>query len=210
MESWQDQAIVLHIRPHGENGAVVSVLTENHGRHAGYVRGATSSKMRGVLQAGNLVGVEWSSRTMEQLGAFRLEQIRLLASSFWNDPLRLSALMSACALCDAGLPEREGHEGLFHGLLSLFEALESENWAATYLFWEIMLLRELGFALDFKRCASTGGSEDLIYMSPKSGRAVSAAAGAPCKLCGMWGLAMPILAAGSFAIIFGISSITSP
>jgi len=181
MEHWQDQGIVLAARSHGESGAVVSLLTKENGRHAGYVRGACGAKMRGTLEAGNLVDTRWQARTEDDLGAFALELSQSFAPRFMQDALRLSALQAACALCDAALPEREGHPGLFHGLLALFEALEGEVWGPAYVMWEVALLRELGFSLDFSRCAGGGDDANLAYMSPKTGRAVSEEAAAPYK-----------------------------
>ncbi len=181
MERWQDQGIVLSARRHGENGAVVSLLTESHGRHAGYVRGAHSTKGRGTLEAGNIVDVSWQSRVSDQLGSFSLELSKNPTAHFIAEPLKLGALQSACALCDAALPEREGHSGLFYGLLSLFDALTTEVWAPAYVMWEIAFLRELGFSLDLGKCAGGGDDLELVYVSPKTGRAVSAGAGAIYK-----------------------------
>lgn len=181
MESWRDHGIVLSVRGHGESGAVVSLLTEDHGRHAGYVRGAGGSKLRGVIQPGNLVAVTWSSRMSDQLGAFALEPERAITGPLLGDPLRLAALISACSLTDAGLPEREGHPGLFHGLLALLDMLEGDAWGPTYIMWEIAFMRELGFGLDLARCAGGGDPETLAYVSPKSGRAVSAEQGEAYK-----------------------------
>lgn len=177
MEIWQDQGIVLAARSHGENGAVVSLLTEGRGRHAGYIRGVHSTKMRGTLEAGNLVDANWQSRVDGQLGTFTLELQKNGAAQFMQDPLKLGALQSACALCDAALPEREGHPGLFHGLLALMEALDGDVWAQAYVMWEIAFLKELGFSLDLMKCAGGGDAHDLMYVSPKTGRAVSRAAG---------------------------------
>lgn len=177
MEQWEDQAIVLAARPHGESGAVVSLLTAEHGRHAGYVRGAYSSRMRGTLEPGNIVDARWQSRIADQLGSLSVELIKSPASRFLQDGRRLAALKSAAALCDAALPEREGHAGLYHGLLALFEVLEGDHWGPAYVMWEIALLRELGFSLDLKKCAGGGDASDLLYVSPKTGRAVSRAAG---------------------------------
>ena len=98
-----------------------------------------------------------------------------------DDPLRLGALLSACALCDAAMPERESHTGIFNGFLALLDTLGSDSWSAAYIVWEIALLRELGFSLDFSCCASSGDRKNLYYMSPKSGRAVSKDAGKPYK-----------------------------
>ncbi len=181
MEHWRDQAIVLGARSHGENGAVLSVLTEHNGRHAGYVRGARSSKMRGILERGNLLSVDWNARVSDNLGSYNIEPISNLAANVLDDPLRLSALVAACRICDEALPEREGHAGLFHGMLAMLEALESEGWAIVYVMWEVALLRELGFSLDLSRCAGGGDDTDLAYVSPKTGKAVSAAEGEPYK-----------------------------
>jgi DNA repair protein RecO (recombination protein O) len=177
MELWEDQGIVLATRPHGENGAVVSLLTEGRGRHAGYVRGAHSSKNRGTLEPGNLVDAHWQSRVEGNLGTLTLELQKNAASQYMTDALRLAALQSACALCDTALPEREGHPGLFHGLLALTEALDTDLWGPAYVMWEIALLKELGFSLDLSKCAGGGDLNDLFYVSPKTGRAVSKAAG---------------------------------
>lgn len=181
MEQWEDQGIVLAVRAHGENGAVVSLLTQDHGRYAGYMRGATSSKHRGTLELGNLVDARWQSRVSDNLGFYALELAQNAAAGFMQDSLRLGALQSACALCDAALPEREGHAGLFHGLRALMEALEGDVWAPAYVMWEIALLREMGFSLDLSRCAGGGDKDALAYMSPKTGRAVSSEAGEPYK-----------------------------
>lgn len=181
MEQWQDQAIVLAVRPHGENGAVASLLTEAQGRHAGYVRGAQGTKMRGTMEVGNLVDARWSARTSDSLGSLSLELSQNPSAHIMSDPLKLGALQSACALCDSALPEREGHPGLFHGLGALFAALQTDIWAEAYIMWEIAFLKELGFALDISRCAGGGDDGRLAYVSPKTGRAVSEEAGEPYK-----------------------------
>ena len=154
MESWQDQGIVLKTRPHGETGAVVTLLTENHGRHAGYLPGGQSSRHRSAIERGNLVSVHWRGQGHDQLGSWAIEPERNYASAVIDDPLKLGALLSACALCDAALPEREGHPGLFHGLQALFEAMDSDIWGPAYVMWEIAFLRELGFGIDLSRCVA--------------------------------------------------------
>lgn len=181
MEQWRDQGIVLSARPHGENGAVVALLTEANGRHAGYVHGAQSSKKRSMVEPGSSVSVAWSSRVSDALGTYQLEADRGLPPGVMQDPLKLSALLSACALCDAALPEREGHSGLYYGLQAMIAALESEVWAATYVMWELALLKELGFGLDLTKCAMNGDASTLAFVSPKSGRAVSTAQAMPYK-----------------------------
>lgn len=177
MEQWRDQGFVLSVRPHGEGGAVVAVLTEEHGRHAGFVHGAQSTKKRAMLEPGTLVSIEWKSRVADNLGSMALEQEAGLPHGIMDDPLRLGALLSACALCDSALPEREGHPGLFYGFKTMMEMMEQDIWGAAYVFWEIALLKELGFGLDLTKCAGGGDAKTLAYVSPKSGRAVSYAAG---------------------------------
>ena len=181
MESFQDQGIVLSIRPHGENGAIVNLMTQGQGRACGYVRGARSSKMRGTLEPGNIVDANWQSRVADGLGTYTLELSKSHAASFMQDPLRLGALQSACALVDAALPEREAHAGLYHGLCALFDVLEQDIWGAAYVMWEIAFLKELGFSLDLSKCAGGGDDNALAYVSPKTGRAVSYEAGAPYR-----------------------------
>lgn len=181
MERWEDQGIVLSVRGHGENGAIVSLLTEHNGRHAGYVRGAKSSKMRGTIEPGNLVDAHWNARVSDSLGSYDLEAVKSYGPLYMGDALKLAALQSACALCDVALPEREGHAGLFHGLIALLDNLDQEIWAAAYVVWEIAFLRELGFSLDFSKCAGGGETQRLAYISPKTGRAVSYEAGEPYK-----------------------------
>lgn len=181
MESFQDQGIVLSVRPHGENGAVVALMTEGQGRCAGYVRGARSSKMRGTLEPGNVVDANWQSRVADGLGTFSLELSRSVSAHFMQDALKLGALQSSCALCDAALPEREVHAGLYHGLIALFGMLEGDVWGPAYVMWEVAFLKELGFSLDLSRCAGGGDDQALAYVSPKTGRAVSYEAGAPYR-----------------------------
>ncbi|MEM9468736.1 MAG: DNA repair protein RecO [Pseudomonadota bacterium] len=173
MESWTDQGIVLSARAHGEGGAIVALLTENNGRHAGYLHGAQSKAKRSMLEPGSHVKAEWRSRVSDNLGSYALEPLGGLPAGILDEPLKLSALLSACALCDAALPEREGHPGLYHGLLELMNAMESEFWAVSYVMWEIALLRELGFRLELDKCAAKGDPQTLTHVSPKSGRAVS-------------------------------------
>lgn len=181
MEQWRDQGIVLSARSHGENGAIVALLTEQNGRHAGYVHGAQSSKKRGMIDPGNLVSVEWSSRVSDALGTYQMEPDAGLPHGVMDDPLKLGALLSACALCDAALPEREGHPGLFYGLQAMIASLDTDIWGATYVMWELALLKELGFGLELNKCAMQGDAATLAYVSPKSGRAVSMAAAMPYK-----------------------------
>lgn len=181
MIEWEDIGILLSVRPHGETGGIASILTREHGRAAGYVYGAVSGRKRGMLEIGNVVSVHWQARGNDQLGTFTLELERSHVADVLDDPLRLTALQSACALADKTMPEQERHQGVFEGMMALLDSFSGELWAPSYIFWEIGLLRELGFGLDLSKCVSSGVTEGLIYVSPKSGCAVSAVAGAPYK-----------------------------
>jgi DNA repair protein RecO (recombination protein O) len=174
---WTDEAIILAVRPHGENGAVVSLLTRSHGRHSGLVRGAHSKANRGTLLPGNRVEAWWRARLAEQLGMLRCEVLDAHAAQVLDHPLRLAALSSACALCELALPDRQPHSALFTALAALLHALGSESWPSVYVHWELALLRDLGYGLDLGSCAATGSNDNLAYVSPKTGRAVSLSAG---------------------------------
>ncbi len=178
---WFDKGIVVSVRPHGETSAIVNILTEERGRCCGYVKGAQSKKMRPVLDLGNEVEARWFSRVEENLGHFTLELLRPHASLHMGDYAKLSAVQAGCALIDRCLPEREQHLSVYEGFRVFLESLDSPVWAETYIFWEMALLKELGFGLDLKKCAAGGDNDELAYVSPKTGRAVSLSAGEPYK-----------------------------
>jgi DNA repair protein RecO (recombination protein O) len=182
MIEWRDSAFVLGARRHGESAQIVELLTRAHGRHLGLVRGGQTPKRRGILQPGNEVAASWRGRLSEHLGALILEPVRAHAAALLDDPLRLAGLSAAAALLSATLPEREPHGDVFAGFAGLIAALDSApDWPARYVEWERDLLAALGFGLDLSRCAATGATTDLAYVSPKSGRAVSRAAGLPYR-----------------------------
>jgi len=179
---WLDEGIVLAMRKHGESAAIVSLLTAEHGRHAGLLRGGAGRRLRGLAQPGNLVRATWRARLPEHLGSYALELSHAGAGRLFDAPERLAGLAAACAVVEVTVPEREPHPALYQAMLALLEALaESEAWAAVYVRFEIGLLQELGFGLDLSRCAMTGAHEGLTYVSPKSGRAVTEAAAQPWK-----------------------------
>ncbi|MFO1057804.1 MAG: DNA repair protein RecO [Dongiaceae bacterium] len=179
---WTEEGIVLAVRRHGEGGAVVTLLTRGQGRHAGLVRGAFGPALRGVLQPGNRVRGHWRARLAEHLGHLAVEPVSSRAAAILDDPLRLAALDAVTALAEAALPEREPHPGVHDRLEMLLELLvgpaPSGLWGAALLRWELALLAELGFGLDLASCAVTGGTAELAYVSPRTGRAVSRAAAA--------------------------------
>src|SRR3546814_150391 len=163
------------------SAVIAQLLTRGLGRHAGLVRGGQSARLRGVYQSGNLVAATWSGRLPEHLGTLECELVRSYAAKVLDDSDRLAALSAATAVCEGAMPEREPHPACYEGLLALFEALEGEHWAEVYVRWELALLAELGFGLDLSGCAAGGDNDQLAYVSPRSGRAVSLSAGAPYR-----------------------------
>ncbi len=171
---WRDQGIVLAVRRHGEANAIVDVFTETHGRHAGVVRGGASRKMTPVLQPGTQVDVAWRARLEEHLGAYQVEPIRSRAGGALSDRLALSGLNAVTGLLTFALPEREPQTAIYRRTMGVLDLLgEAEIWPLAYLRWELGLLEDLGFGLDLSACAVTGATEGLVYVSPKTGRAVS-------------------------------------
>lgn len=176
---WTDEGIVLSHRAHGETSAIAEVFSRRHGRHLGLVRGGRSRQMRPVLQIGNHVDATWMARLAEQLGQFRLELRTSYAAKAMPSGARLAALSSVCALLKT-LPERDAHPNLYEVTLFLLSFFDDDDvWPALVVRWELTLLEELGFGLDLTACAATGGNDDLVYVSPRTGRAVSASAGEP-------------------------------
>jgi DNA repair protein RecO (recombination protein O) len=177
---WQEEGIVLATRRHGESSLVVNLLTPSHGRHAGLVRGGAGRKARPLYQVGNRLQVAWRARLAEQLGSFSAELLVPTAARVMDDPDRLAALGSACALLQTTLPERDPHPRLYNRLAVFTDMLiENAGWLGGYVRFELALLADLGFGLDLTACAVTGRSEDLAYVSPRTGRAVSRSAAAP-------------------------------
>src|SRR5579859_2006175 len=168
---WIDEAVLLSARPHGETGLLVALLTREHGRHAGLVSFGQSKKHRPAWQTGTLFEIKWQARLAEHLGTVTGEGRTAYAA-------RLGGVAAVCAVAEACIPEREPHPAAFAGLIAFLDELGEDHWPSLYAHWELGILGELGFGLDLSVCAATGTSEDLVYVSPKSGRAVSARAGA--------------------------------
>lgn len=178
---WTDSGYILATRKHGESGVIVELFCRAQGRHLGLVRGGGGARLRPLLQPGNLVKATWRARLSEHLGQFSLDGEALSAAEFIADPLALAALSTLNAQLRL-LPERDPHPAMYDGYQALHGALRAgADWAAAFVLWEHRLLRELGFGLDLSECAGTGARDELIYVSPKSGRAVSAGAGAPYR-----------------------------
>ena len=174
---WTDEGIVLSARKHGESAAIVNLLTEGHGRHAGLVRGGAGKRARGIYEPGNRVRAAWKARLEEHLGNYTCELLQASAAEWLDDPMRLAGLSAVCAVAEAALPERE----TYARLSEFIAGLGRDDWLKSYVMWERDLLADMGFGLDLSECAGGGGGAGLAYVSPKSGRAVSRAAGETYK-----------------------------
>jgi DNA repair protein RecO (recombination protein O) len=175
---WSDSGLVLSARPHGESGSILEVFTRTHGRHLGLVRG---SRNRALLQAGNGLTLHWRARLADHLGSFTLELASARAGALMEDRNALTGLNAISATAAAALPERMAYPALFDAAEILLGAMTTEDfahWGPLYVRWEAGLLDALGFGLDLSQCAATGQTADLIYVSPRSGRAVSRDGGA--------------------------------
>ena len=171
---WRGEAILLSVRRHGESSAIIEVFTEEKGRHTGVVRGGTSRKIAPILQPGAQLDVYWRARLEDHIGAFTVEPVRSRAALVMDNRLALSGLNAVTALLGFCLPEREPHPALYRRSGQLLDLLGQDNlWPLAYLQWEAALLNEMGYGLDLDACAVTGATDDLCYVSPKSGRAVS-------------------------------------
>ncbi|MDE3240460.1 MAG: DNA repair protein RecO [Paracoccaceae bacterium] len=171
---WRDEGVLLSVRGHGESAAIIEVFTAAHGRHAGVVRGGASRRIAPILQPGAQLALTWRARLEDHIGAFTIEPIRERASAVLSDRLALAGLNAVATLLAFALPEREAHPALYRTSIAMFDALVAGgDWPLAYLRWEMLLLEELGFGLDLTSCAVTGTRDDLAYVSPKTGRAVS-------------------------------------
>lgn len=181
---WTDTAIILHAERYGEADAVLELLTREHGRHRGFVKGGMSRRRRADLQPGNQIEATWRARLHSQLGRFQIEVSKARVADLIQVPSRLGAFNAAAAVLIAAMPEREEHRRAYDGLVAFLDLLAGDDagpldHGAALVHFEIGILSELGFGLDLESCAATGETADLVYVSPKSGRAVSASAGAP-------------------------------
>lgn len=182
MIRWEDEAIVIFSRKHGERQVISTVLSKNHGRHKGVFRPTKANKP--LTQCGTVVQAGWRARLSEHLGSWAFESLYTPLPFVLNNPLALKALNAACALVEVCLPEHDPAPNVYTALLHLMHEFENpapSSWLKAYCYFELFLLKQTGITLDFKRCAATGSSENLIYVSPRSGRAVCEKAGEPYK-----------------------------
>jgi len=178
---WTDEGIVLGVKRQGETSVILELLTQERGRHLGLVRGGSGTRLRGVLQPGNSLRATWRARLDDHLGNYAVEGLHLRAASFLGAAHAVHGVTHLAALCRL-LAEREPHAGLHDTLETILDALDDRAAVAPMIAqFELAFLAELGFGLDLSSCAATGVTRDLIYVSPKSGRAVSRAGGEPYR-----------------------------
>lgn len=172
---WRDEGLLLSVRRHGESNAIAEVLTAEHGRHSGLVRGGRGPQLAPILQPGAQLALEWRARLSEHLGIFKVEPIKSRVGAILADKVLLAALNSVSVLTHLLVPEREPAPTLYRASIMLADALAARDpeWPGRYVEWEVILLETLGFGLDLDRCAASGTREDLVYVSPRTGRAVS-------------------------------------
>ena len=176
---WVDEGIVLGFRKHGESSAILEIMTSMRGRHLGLVRGGAGARLRPVLEPGNTIRVTWRARLDEHLGNYAVEGLKIRGASYFASAHALFGLTHICELVRL-LPERDPHPAIHQLLMEILEELQHAPLAAQRVAqFELQLLAELGFGLDLEECAASGVRDDLIYVSPKSGRAISREAGAP-------------------------------
>ncbi|MGE4350941.1 MAG: DNA repair protein RecO [Bdellovibrionales bacterium] len=178
---WIDEGIILSAQPHGETSVIVTLLTAEHGRHAGLVCGGQSGRHQATLMVGNQVKARWRARLIDHLGTFSLEVLAPTAAPWLCDPEILALIASATTVTEASLPERQPMPALYDALLALFSLEDRTLWGPAYISWEIGVLKALGYGLDLSHCALTGACEGLAYISPRTGRAVTAEAAVPYK-----------------------------
>ncbi|MBF9057831.1 DNA repair protein RecO [Rhodobacterales bacterium HKCCSP123] len=172
---WRSEGILLGVRRHGEHAAILDLFTAEHGRHMGVVRGGASRRMAPLLQPGAQLDATWRARLDAHLGSYTVDLVRGRAAEAMGDRLALAGLNAVCALLSFSLPERHAYPALHARSLALLDGLGADRWAEAYLGWELALLEETGFGLDLSSCAATGATQDLAYVSPRTGRAVSRA-----------------------------------
>ena len=179
MPEWVDKGIVLSVRKYGEKGLIANVLTEEHGRHLGWLSNRSNNNILSHIQPGNIVSVSWKSRLIEQMGNYKIELISSVSGKMFDDKLKLQALSSLCALIEKTLPERQKYQEIYNAtlafinLLLLDDNIKMNHWIEGYVKWEIGILSSIGFSLNLNECAVTGTKDNLHFVSPKTGKAVS-------------------------------------
>ena len=179
MHEWNDIGIILSAKIYGEKGLIVNILTESYGRYVGWINNYKNKSILASVQPGNLVKVFWKSRLIEQMGNFKIELISSISGKIFDEKLKLQALTSLCSLLEKFLPERQSYSEVFKAtkaflnVIAINNEVDNKQWIKGYVKWEIGLLSSIGFSLDLNQCAVTGQKNNLHYVSPKTGKAVS-------------------------------------
>ena len=179
MPEWNDIGIILSAKKYGEKGLIINILTKTHGRYVSWINNHKTKSILSSVQPGNLVKVFWKSRIVEQMGSFKIEEISSISGKIFDEKIKLQALISLCSLLEKFLPERQNYSEVFDAtkaflnLLAINNDVDNKLWIKGYVKWEIGLLSSIGFSLDLKQCAVTGKKNNLYYVSPKTGKAVS-------------------------------------
>ncbi len=174
---WQDEAIILKVTKKGESSAIITLLSKNHGKCCGLVKGITNKRNRLLLHETTMVCAKWQARLPEHLGTFNLEYITDYKADFLFDKARLSAISSSIYLVENLLAEREPNQAVYDSLVSLIANIHIQDWQKLYVIWELNLLKNIGHGLDISQCAISGKQDNLAWISPKTGRAASFEAG---------------------------------
>jgi len=172
---WSSEGFVLSLKPHNEKSYILEVLTIEHGKHKGLIRGVHSKNIRSIIEPGNEIIAHWSGRLETHLGNYGVESIKSWSSLILNDRKKLCALTSACSLISNTIAEKQPNENIYTGLKFLIQILTSNNdqWIKDYIIWELNLLTEIGYGLDLTKCAVTNEKDNLVFVSPATGSAVT-------------------------------------
>ena len=171
--NWTDEGLLLSVNPHGEKSAIIQVLTRTKGLHAGIIQNAFSRKMSSTLQPGSQLHLNWSSRLEEHLGSYKVDLLKTRADIFLGNKLALDVFNSLSSLCISILAERDPMPEFYKITVKFLDQIVNQaNWEFLYLDWELQLLTSIGYGLDLKKCVATGTTDNLFYISPKSGKAV--------------------------------------
>ena len=176
---WNDIGIIISSRLYGETDIILHTLTQNHGSHYGLVKGGASRKRRADFQMGNLLNLKWKARVLENLGTYSCHLEYSFSANFLDNSEVIMQILTLCSIADTVLPEREQCDNIFNQAYHLLKNLDDNYWISNYTKWELNVLTHLGFGLSLDTCALTGVTDELVYVSPKSGRAVSKEAGQP-------------------------------